>query len=641
MDHIKKLKTKKTTNTLRTYYLSIPISDLKQLKRILDDIYYNTGDEGIEDWKYDVLVDVIKEMDPDYVLEIGTKLRDNVIKVNLPFFMGSMNKIKPEDEIELGKWLAQYSSDEYVVSDKLDGISCLLHYKSDSKRGIYKLYTRGDDGIEGTDISYMSKYINYIPESLNVENMYVRGEIVISIKNFKKYDQTYAKPRNMVTGLVVSSKTVREGIRDLDFVAYEIVGKRNMAKPTDQFHLLSSLGFRVVRHELVPDIDIDILKGLLLRFKDTASYEIDGIIIQSNTSYVRNTSGNPDYAFAFKMMLVDDVKEAIVEEVEWNISKRGILKPRVRIQPLKVSGVTITYATGFNAKFIQDNNIGPNAIIKITRSGDVIPYIIGIVEGTEAQMPDVSYHWNDTNIDIIADEVGKDLCVKVMSNFFSTLKIKYLSDATVNKLYDAGFDSLFKVISAEIDDFLEIEGVKQKSAERMYNNIHDKLQNVELSDLMAGSSIFPFGLGVKKMEALLDKIPDILEIYKITDRDDLLEQVKEVEGFSDLSASKVVDNLQWFDKFLTQLQPYITLKEKEELEDQDLDGQKFVFSGFRDKGLEDQIKQRGGKVIGSVSKQTTAVIIKSKGETSGKIQKAKDLGIQIYTKDEFMKKVLS
>jgi len=120
----------------------------------------------------------------------------------------------------------------------------------------------------------------------------------------------------MVAGLT-GAKKVSDGLTDIQFVAYEVVGPGERNAPSQQFDFLAVLGFSVVRYKLVPQINVDILSKELLYFKETSEYTIDGIIVQSNVPYYRNLTGNPDYAFAFKMTLASNVKEVAVTEVVW------------------------------------------------------------------------------------------------------------------------------------------------------------------------------------------------------------------------------------------------------------------------------------------------------------------------------------
>ena len=216
-----------------------------------------------------------------------------------------------------------------------------------------------------------------------------------------KYSNTFANPRNMVSG-IINSKTIKEETNDVTFVAYEIINNNSLTT-LEQFDKLQKNKFQVVNHTIVKNLDLEILTEKLLDFKIKSEYEIDGIIIHKNKKYKRNTSGNPDYAFAFKMRMDDNIAETIVEEIEWNHTKWNVLKPRIRVKPVNLCGVSISYATGFNAKYILENNLGKGSVVLITRSNDVIPFIVEVKKSTIAEFPDEEYRWNETKVDIIAE----------------------------------------------------------------------------------------------------------------------------------------------------------------------------------------------------------------------------------------------
>lgn len=615
---------------LQKYLLKTDIDFLHKVKLYVDDIYYNTGDDPIlSDYQYDILKETIQELDINYTVSIGAKARPDDNKVILPFWLGSMNKLKPEDETELKRWIEKNKSSEYIIEHKLDGISCLLS----TNKGKISLYTRGDGAI-GSNISHLAHLIK-IGKDIDIEDMYVRGELIIKKSIFEdKFSSEFANPRNFVAGRV-GSKTIRKGIEDIEFIAYEIVSKGVLVKPQNQLEYLQSLGFNTVEHIIIPEITKEILLEYFILSKTQSDYEIDGIIVQPNVPYVRNITGNPSYAFAFKVRLDSNIIEAVVEEVEWNISKWGLIKPRIRITPVNLNGVTITYTSGFNAKYILDNNIGENTIIKLTRSGDVIPFITEVVKSTEAQMPNIPYKWNETQVDIYTEENENIMCVKLVSSFFASLKIKHVSEATVSKMYNHGLDNVLKIVAATKEDFEKIEGFGKRLAERTYDNIHEGLQNVSIPLLLGASGVFGMGMGTRKVESLFQAIPDILDIYKTISKEELVELVNNVEGFSDKTTSKIVENLPWADKFIDNIKPYIKLKIVFKLSN-DLKDMKVVFSGFRDKNLEEIIKQRGGKVVTSVSKNTNTLVVADKDSSSSKITKAIELGIDIYDKEEFL-----
>ena len=635
MDNLIRKISQYSDERLQHYFNTTQLNKLHDMKLYVDDIYYNTGESsGFSDYQYDMLKDTLHKRDPHYVPPIGAKIRQGENRVELPFYMGSMNKFKPEDTLDIARWILNNKSDEYIVEDKLDGVSCLLTIRD----GRIKLYTRGD-GLVGADISYLKQYFKTIPKNIK-EDISVRGELIMKKAVFEReYAEDYANPRNMVAGRL-GAKTIRKGLRDIDFVAYEIVGDDVMPEPSEQLSYLSSLGFTVVRHEIIQEITVENMMELLIRFKETSPYEIDGIIVQPNSPYERNLSGNPEYAFAFKMRMESNLVNTTVREVEWNISKWGLLKPRVRIDPVSLGGVTITYTTGFNGKYIDDNKIGPGAIITITRSGDVIPYIVEVVEeAKEAQMPEIPYQWNETGVDIYTEEHGEKTCVKLLASFFTKLGIKHVSEATVQKMYEHGLTSLLDILSASQEDFEEIDGFGKRLAERTYDNIHNGLKDLSLPTVLGASGVFGFGLGRKKITTLFDALPDLLTLYKKLTPQELRDRILQVEGFSDKTTDKIVANIEWADKLrLMLLSQSATFKSSKKISNV-LNGMKFVMSGFRDKKLELDIVAKGGKVTTSVSRNTSGLIVSTKvSKPTGKVKKAMDLGIPVYSRDEFIRK---
>ncbi len=622
---------------IQSYFDTEDLYILHEMKIYADDIYYNTGkSSGLDDWQYDMLNDTLKHRDPDFVVPIGAKIRKHENRVELPFWLGSMDKFKPDDVREIATWLVANKATEYIIEDKLDGVSCLMVMTN----GKIKLYTRGN-GIVGADISYLAQYFNTIPKNLT-ETINVRGELIMEEKVFeKKYAKDYANPRNMVAGRI-GAKTIRAGLRDIKFVGYEIVGDGMMDSSSEQLDRLDDLGFTTVRREIVKSFTVDSLMETLVRFKETSPFEIDGIIVQPNAPYERNVAANPEYAFAFKMRLSGNLVESEVVGVDWNVSKWGQLKPRVEIKPVQLGGVTITWATGFNAKFIVEESIGPGAVIEVTRSGDVIPYIVKVVKKvSEPEMPEIPYKWNETGVDIYTEEFGDEMCIKLIASFFSKLGILHVGEKNVGKIYKAGYDTLLKIIAASKQDLMEVSGFGSLMAERTYNNIRGGLRDLLLPTVLGASGVFGFGLGRKKITTLLDEFPDILDVHKTLTSQQLLQRVLQIEGFSAKSAQKIVDNVEWADKFIRAMKHFATFKEKV-IAGANMKGMKVVFTGFRDKKLEEDVVARGGKITTSVSRNTSVLVVTTRaGKPSGKMKKALELGVEVLEKQEFNEKYIT
>lgn len=616
----------------------ITINSLKEIKSYLDDKYYNSGEKTeFTDYQYDILKDYIIKNDKDYENTIGSKIREDNNRVTLPIYLGSLDKIKLEDTNKLENWLEKFKSEDYIISDKLDGVSTLFI----CEKGEMKLYTRGD-GVIGSDITHLIKYITNIPKEVK-ENIAIRGELIIKKTVFEdKYSETFANARNMVSGLV-NSKSLREGVKDINFIGYEIINNlEKQIKPSKQFKKIKELGFTNVRNDKIPIIEIEILSEILLKNLSNNNYEIDGIIIQPNEEYIRNTKDNPKYQFAFKMTLESNLIEAEVEEVEWNVSKHKIIKPRIKIKPVNLNGVKITYATGFNAKYIFTRSIGKGSIVKITRSGDVIPFITEVIKCSDKpDMPIIEYTWDENKVDIIIDnDVDNVSDIKMISSFFQSMDIKCISEATVERIYNHGLISLKKIFEASITDFEKIDRFGPKLAEKIYNNIHNGLKNVSLDILLGSTCIFGYGMGKRKLKVLIDEIPDLFEIYKKLTKEELLNKLNKVEGFSDITSQKIIDNIDKADKFLKDIDKFVKYKDIKKdniLIDNQLKDKTYLFSGFRDKELEEKIVLKGGKVVTSISKTLSFLIIKEHTEKdSSKVQKAKELNIPILIKDELL-----
>jgi NAD-dependent DNA ligase len=273
----------------------------------------------------------------------------------------------------------------------------------------------------GENVTDNIKTIAQIPWKLQGNNyprrVEIRGEVFMTHDDFHKLntqqralaEKEFANPRNMVAG-IVNHKSVNESvIKDLHFVSYELI--KPVMKPSEQMTFLSTMDLKVVFWRAENNLTNEILSQSLIEWREKYFYEIDGIIVTNNNIYERK-AGNPEHAFAFKMVLSDQIAEAKVVDVIWTPSKDGYLKPRVQIEPINLGGVRIEYATGFNGAFIRDNKIGVGAVIDLIRSGDVIPHIRKVtISAEEAKMPLVSYKWNDTYVDIMLENLDSGILI--------------------------------------------------------------------------------------------------------------------------------------------------------------------------------------------------------------------------------------
>ena len=601
-----------------------------------NDAYYNNK-PLMTDNEFDIVKEYFEKKFPNNpVLQtIGAPITKN--KVSLPYNMPSMDKIKPDTDA-LDKWMKKYTGN-YVLSCKLDGVSGMYTTEDNTQ----KLYTRGD-GTIGQDITHLLPALN-LPK---VKDIVVRGEFIISRTKFEeKYKSRFANPRNLVAG-IINSKTIDNKIHDMDFVAYEVI--KPVLCPSDQMKLLEKYGFNTVRNLQMATLTNELLSQLLIDWRSNYEYEIDGIIVSNNKKYAR-TEKNPEHSFAFKMVISDQVAEAKVVDVIWNASKSGYLKPRVRIEPIHIGGVKIEYATGFNGKFIESNKIGIGAVIQLIRSGDVIPYIKSVTtEAEQAKMPNVPYHWNETNVDIILDNIEDDTTVKEknITSFFVGIQVEGLSTGNVKRLMNAGYDSILKIIHMKKEDYEGIEGFQTKMINKIYNGIQERLKESTLVEIVAASNLLGRGIGKRKLEPIFEKYPNLFTL--LISNEELKVMLLSVNGIGEENARSIVENMKKMKTFLAEAnllyklcneQSKQTIKtKKSQVDDHILNGKNIVMTKVRDASIISALSKYGGKLENNITKNTFALITKSHDDVSSKTKKANELGIPIMTPLEFIEKYL-
>ena len=618
--------------------------DLESMLLYASKQYYNHS-PVLTDNQFDIIKNFIDKKFPanKVTKEIGAEVERN--KVILPYEMASMDKIKP-DTNALKNWCQKFTG-PYVLSCKLDGVSGLYTFNQGLTANATKLFTRGN-GTVGQDVSHLIPYLK-LPSNLNLpfsKNLAIRGEFIMSKQTFlTKYAAKFANIRNMVAG-IINSKTITDAVLDLEFVAYELI--EPVLKPSDQLAFLKQIGLNCVLSTLVTNkLNNTLLSEILINWRSNYAYEIDGIIV-TNDAIVPRVKGNPEHAFAFKMVLSDQIAEAIVTDVIWTPSKDGYLKPRVQIEPLYLGGVKIEYATGFNGAFIKDNRVGIGATIELIRSGDVIPHIKSIiVPGFEAKMPDVPYKWNDTKVDIMLLNINDDPTVKEknITCFFKGIEVDGLGSGNISRIIETGYDTVPKIIKMMETDLLKVEGFKGKMASKVYTGIQSRLKDVSLTTLMAASNIFGRGFSDKRLELILGELPDILISAKSAGQK--IAAIVAIKGMAEITATTFVSKIVEFNAFLKEcgledkLQPILSVG-KDCLnggnQTHPLNKKTVVLTGTRDKAVLEILKLAGAIQGSSVSKNTFLVVAKSADEDTGKAEEARKLGIQILSVDQFINK---
>jgi len=613
---------------------SLPIKQIVKLLEKADIAFFNSSNTLLPDDIYDMVKQYIRDNDPNnqYLKKVGAEIEIN--KEELPIYMGSLDKIK-DSEANIVKWKNKYKGN-YVISEKLDGISCLLYHDKNET----KLLTRGN-GYIGQNISHILPYLRIDVTKLQ-EKIAIRGELIISRSNWNLISDIGANARNVVAGAVHTKTVNKDTISKIDFVAYDILYPRK--KLSESLEYVKMLDIPVVNHIVGGNdiLNLENLSQLLAKWRKESLYEIDGIVIQHDEEHNVLSGKNPKHAFAFKTIITNEQAEVIVTDVEWNISKHRYLKPLIKFEEISLGGVKIKQATGFNAAFIKNNKIGPGSHIIIVRSGDVIPHVLTVLtpsSNNQPKMPSVSYDWTETNIDIFlkGDEKNREHDINAFVHFMKTLDIDGVKDGVITKMYDAGFDTLKKIINISLDEIRIIRGFKDKSALKLYQS----LQNISTSKcekLLIASNVFGRGLGEKKLKLISDVYP-FIGYDKTRSLNLSIDDLIKINGIAVTTADQFIKGIEKYFEFCEDIGIECKKSNKEAINNQSskfdiFKGKKVVFSGFRNKEYEDNITNSGGTITTALSKATNYLIVKEYNDSSAKIKKALEYGTIIMTKHE-------
>lgn len=633
--------------------------DIETLVSVLqhaDDMYYNGNGSFLADNDYDAIRRYAYYQAPDhsYFIGIGSEVRGG--KVSLPYTMGSLDQVNDADDVE--RWVKQHnvSQSDVIITEKLDGTSALVIYNHQGKLQI--AHSRGD-GKRGADITRHIKHI--VPNQIKNtgKRLAIRGEVIIPMNVFPKLrssvstraGEQYKNPRNMVAGLMNAEKNDDSVYQHIDFVAYDVIN-RSMDKDF-QMEFLEKVGLNTPLWIQAAGKDLlaeqlhkhDLLTNTLNKMRDQSPYEIDGIVIDINDAHTRdrlaptNDDLNPKYSVKYKVADASNLTEAKVVDVLWKPSKHGYLKPRVKIEPVELAGVTVQHATGFNAKFINDNGIGPSAVVKITRSGEVIPFILETITSTQPKMPNAEWEWNETNVDAVLIDCDDDtVTVNRLTDFFSTIEAPHLKKGNVQKLYDAGYQTPEDIITMHESEMIDIFG--HANGIKIYQGLFDTLNGIELYKLIGAHSTSR-GIGVRKIK----KLQEAVGMYRLLGQDvescrgNYLDcsEINQIDGFDVKTSQKVVHELDQFTAFWSKVKHNVVLASEQSTNNTggSMVGEKIVFTGFRDAQLAEQVEAEGGEIQNSASGKTTIVVAADPNKSSGKIQKARDAGAKIVSIEQF------
>lgn len=644
------------------------------------DAYYNGRGERMTDYEWDARFDELKRLEQ----ETGTTLPDSPTqKVSEDSITGqkeehefaALSLAKTKQSAELVKWAEGLP---IWISWKLDGLTLVVTY--DDGR-LTKVVTRGNGHI-GTNITHLAKAINGIPQQIAYQgHTVIRGEAVISYDDFEKFlmesGEDYANPRNLASGSLTLKDVEEVKQRHIQWIPFTLVHiDDDILSWGDRMAWLEQQGFQTVEHERVEHPGIDAVENVINAFTEKVTskqnpYPVDGLVIcYDDTEYAQTGSVTGHHAtkagLAFKWQ--DEAADTVLQEIEWSCAASTI-SPVAIFRPVELEGTTVKRASLCNISECERLGIGTKGTeISVIKANKIIPKVIKVIrtEGTLEIPHECPVCHAKTEIRISEASGTKTLhctnpeCpakqLKKFARFVSKegMNIDGISEQTLAKFINLGWVSEYADIydlRSHIRDLANMEGFGEKSASNIMRSI-DRSANVEAHRLLYALNIPLCGLDVCKR--LLSAYPlDELVAETVKETGDLFEPYREASSVfahvNGIGPEKSASFVNWFRDDHNR-QRYQRLREKiqvsqvaNEPSGSLCEGLTFVVTGdvhhYKNRNeLKAYIESQGGKVASAVSGSTSFLINNGVTSTSGKNQKAHQLGIPIISEDEFMER---
>ena len=618
---------------------------------------YNKGNPIMSDGDWDKIYFELQRLErqadfafpnsPTQKVHYVTLDKINKVKHNHP--MLSLDKTKSEEDI-----FSFVGKNEYITMLKMDGLTCSIRYINGE---LVSAETRGD-GFEGEDITHNIKVLPSVPKTIPTkEEVIVDGEVICTTENFKEWEKDYANVRNFAAGSIRLLSSSECAIRHLSFVAWDRINGYEETL-SDKLDMLEENGFRVVPY-LLNEFDID----KLVNIAKQKHYPIDGLVVKLNDCALFEARGRTDHHFrgglAYKFE--DETAETVLRDIEWSIGRTGVLTPVAIFDSINLEGSEIERASLHNISIMNEllgstpyvgqkiTVFKANMIIPQIKKADITPcYIQDLLFDIPTRCPICGElaeqrTLNDSTILVCANPSCEGKLINILDHYAGKngLDIKGLSRATLEKLIDWGWVVSFTDIhelATHREEWIKKPGFGVRSVDKILNAI-EEASCCELESFICA-------LGIPLIGSVASK--ELAKFFKTWDN--FLNAVKNNFNFYELpnfglEMNNQIVNYKNYPEAIERIGRYVTIKdfEVEQSSNIVLSNMTIVITGsvtkFKNRDeWKKKIESLGGKVTGSVSKNTSCLINNDKNSTSSKNVSAQKLGIPVMTEQEFLEK---
>lgn len=642
------------------------VKRIKELVKQLNeyrDAYYNEARPVVSDAEYDKLFDELLELEKETGVvytnsptqTVGYEVKSELEKVKHSHPMLSLDKTKSVDD------LVKFAGEkDCILSLKMDGLTCLLTYENGE---LIQAETRGD-GEVGELITYNAKVFDNIPLTIDYKGHFeIEGEAIITYDDFNKIneflsdDKKYKNPRNLASGSVRQLDSKIAAQRHIKFIAWKVPTDIASSSFINRLQYASNLGF-----DTVPFLPIrgncnaefiDIVVEQLRKRAKEKSFPIDGLVATYNDitygESLGTTGHHPKHSIAFKF--AEDSAETVLREIEWSMGKTGSLTPVAIFDSVDLAGTSVSRASLHNISIMKELNISIGSTVTVVKKNEIIPQIIYCdANAVDVDIPTTCpvcsgetqiVKENDSEVLMCTNPHCKGKLLGRVSHFVSKkgMEISGLSEETIKKFVELGWiTEITDVYNLEkhYDRLSTMSGFGRKSVDKLRKSIENS-KTVRLDKFITSLSIPGIGTSQSKE---LSKVFGTWNEFR--DASVGCYNFTRLDGFGDVLNNNIHS---WFED-MSNIADYLASLMTFESEDNSktnnsLNGKSFVVTGkvykFKNRDeVKEAIEKFGGKVTGSVTKSTFALINNDIESNSSKNKKAKELGVQIINEEQLI-----
>ena len=625
--------------------------------------YYTSDNPSVSDSEYDRLYRELVELEtayPDQVLadspthRVGGKVLDGFEKYSHQYPLYSLQDAFSREELEAfdARVRKEVAHPTYICELKIDGLSISLTYE----KGILVAGATRGDGSVGENITENLKRVKDIPLTLPEElDITVRGECYMPRASFDQVNQArqengepeFANPRNAAAGTLRQLDTAVVAKRNLATFLYQEASPSTRDSQEKVLKHLEQLGF-VVNPKRILAENIDEIWNFIQEVgeeRDSLPYDIDGVVIKVNDLASQEELGftvkAPKWAVAYKFPAEE--KEAQLLSVDWTVGRTGVVTPTANLTPVQLAGTTVSRATLHNVDYIAEKDIRKDDTVIVYKAGDIIPAVLRVVESKRISEEKLDIPTNcpscDSDLLHFEDEVALR-CInprcpaQIMEGLIhfasrDAMNITGLGPSVVEKLFAANLvKDVADIYRLKEEDFLLLEGVKEKSAGKLYQAIQASKEN------SAEKLLFGLGIrhvGSKASQLLLQHFHSIENLAQADP-----EEVASIESLGGVIAKSIktyfaTEGSEILLRELKEAGVNLDYKGQTVVADAALSGLTVVLTGKLERLKRSDVKSKleslGAKVTGSVSKKTDLVV--AGADAGSKLKKAQELGIEV------------